>query len=69
MDVPLISQNPELKNGCEVTSLAMVLQYAGIKVNKLELANSIKKENEKLISEKEEITSIGEIPKMVLSGI
>ncbi|MEC2743817.1 C39 family peptidase, partial [Bacillus cereus] len=26
LDVPLISQKPELKYGCEVTSLAMVLQ-------------------------------------------
>ncbi|PFK47011.1 peptidase C39 [Bacillus cereus] len=45
LDVPLISQKPELKYGCEVTSLAMVLQYAGIKVNKMQLANSIKKDN------------------------
>jgi uncharacterized protein YvpB len=49
LDVPLIAQNPELKYGCEVTSLAMVLQYAGIKVNKTELANSIKKDNDPLI--------------------
>ncbi len=43
LDVPLISQKPELKYGCEVTSLAMVLQHAGIKVNKMQLANSIQK--------------------------
>jgi uncharacterized protein YvpB len=49
LDVPLISQNPELKYGCEVTSLAMVLQHAGIKVNKIELANNIKKDNDRLI--------------------
>lgn len=49
LDVPLIAQNPELKYGCEVTSLAMVLQHAGIKVNKTELANSIKKDNDPLI--------------------
>ncbi|MED2846529.1 C39 family peptidase [Bacillus toyonensis] len=48
LDVPLISQKPELKYGCEVTSLAMVLQYAGIKVNKMQLANSIKKDNSPL---------------------
>lgn len=49
LDVPLISQNPELKYGCEVTSLAMVLQHAGIQVNKIELANNIKKDNDPLI--------------------
>ncbi len=44
LDVPLIPQKPELKYGCEVTSLAMVLQYAGLKVNKIQLANSVKKD-------------------------
>lgn len=48
LDVPLISQKPELKYGCEVTSLAMVLQHAGVKVNKMQLANRIKKDTEPL---------------------
>lgn len=48
LDVPLISQKPELKYGCEVASLAMVLQYAGIKVHKMQLANSIKKDTPSL---------------------
>lgn len=48
LDVPLIPQNPELKYGCEVTSLAMVLQHAGIKVEKTELAKGVKKENDPL---------------------
>lgn len=45
IDVPIISQLPELKNGCEITSLAMMLNYSGIAVDKLTLANSVKKDN------------------------
>ena len=42
LDVPLENQYPELPNGCEVTSLSMLLQYYGIKVNKLNLSENIK---------------------------
>jgi len=44
LDVPLLKQMdpPLLYNGCEVTSLAMILNYHGIKVTKNELAQNIK---------------------------
>ena len=43
LNVPLIDQmdDPKLYNGCEVTSLAMVLNYNGIGVTKSELADNI----------------------------
>jgi len=34
---------PRLKNGCEMTSLAMVLNYHGVKVTKNTLANQVNK--------------------------
>ncbi|MGL4818569.1 MAG: C39 family peptidase [Bacilli bacterium] len=44
LNVPHIRQLPELPRGCEVTSLAMMLQEAGIRVTKMELANAIAKD-------------------------
>lgn len=38
--VTLIYQNPELPNGCEITSLAMLLDWAGYPIDKVELADN-----------------------------
>ncbi|MDF2557867.1 MAG: hypothetical protein K0R71_1695 [Bacillales bacterium] len=36
--VPMVQQRPELPTGCEITSVTMMLLYAGFKVDKCELA-------------------------------
>jgi len=41
LDAPHISQLPELERGCEVTTLAMLLQHAGKEVGKMELSKEI----------------------------
>ena len=41
LNVPLENQMPDLPNGCEVTSLSMLMNYSGIKVSKNELAETI----------------------------
>ncbi|RSD27889.1 hypothetical protein EJA10_08705 [Mesobacillus subterraneus] len=43
LDAPVIWQMPELPRGCEVTSLAMMLQYKGLEADKLKLAEEVKK--------------------------
>jgi uncharacterized protein YvpB len=49
LNVILIRQNPELRYGCEVTSLAMMLNYAGVKTSKMDLYKLIQKDPDPLI--------------------
>ena len=44
LDVELIMQKPELPRGCEVTSLAMLLNYSGIDADKKILAEQVKRD-------------------------
>ncbi|MDB4868437.1 MAG: peptidase C39-like family protein [Cohnella sp.] len=41
LSVSIIKQLPELKNGCEITSLTMLLQFSGVKISKLSLASEL----------------------------
>ncbi|CAM5223902.1 putative protein YvpB OS=Ureibacillus acetophenoni OX=614649 GN=SAMN05877842_103104 PE=4 SV=1 [Ureibacillus acetophenoni] len=36
--VPIVKQNPELPNGCEITSLTAILNYYGIVIDKITLS-------------------------------
>ena len=44
LDIPVVKQLPEYHNGCEATSLTMMLNYAGIKVDKATVISIMKKD-------------------------
>ncbi len=44
LDVDLINQLPEYQNGCEATSLTMMLKYAGVTVDKTTVVEKMKKD-------------------------
>jgi uncharacterized protein YvpB len=44
LDIPVIRQLPELYNGCEVTSVSMLLNAAGKPVDKVRLSGELKKD-------------------------
>lgn len=44
----LINQHPELTLGCEVAALASILKYEGYDIDKVELANQLQKDPQKL---------------------
>lgn len=45
LDAPVFRQHPELPSGCEITSLSMLLHYAGINKTKMDLLPDMKRDH------------------------
>jgi uncharacterized protein YvpB len=45
LDVEIINQLPEYQNGCEATSLTMMLNYAGVNANKDSVIEKVKRDS------------------------
>jgi uncharacterized protein YvpB len=44
LDAPIFRQHPELPSGCEITSLSMLLHFAGVPKTKMELLPDMKRD-------------------------
>ncbi|WP_438446699.1 C39 family peptidase [Gorillibacterium sp. sgz5001074] len=44
LDAPVFRQHPELPSGCEITSLSMLLHYAGVAKTKMDLLPDMKRD-------------------------
>ncbi len=67
LDVPIISQYPELPVGCEITSAAAVLQYLGFDADKLYLTDNYLKCDDNFTYD-ENMVSHGPDPYKVFAG-
>ncbi|MHC1682201.1 MAG: C39 family peptidase [Clostridiaceae bacterium] len=45
LDVPIITQRPELPTGCEITAITMMLKYYGCNTDKIQLAREMPRHN------------------------
>jgi uncharacterized protein YvpB len=60
LTAPIISQYPELRSGCEITTLAMLLQFNGIKKSKMDLLPEMKYDKTPVVlDDKKKIVSWG----------
>ncbi len=60
LDVPVIGQKPELPNGCEITSLTMLLRYLGFDADKMTMAEEYLPRSEKFYGADPEVEFMGD---------